>query len=431
MRLWRRGVDTERFAPDRRSERWRREVAPAARSSSATSGRLAPEKQVEDLRAIAGLPGARLVDHRRRSVAGSARADAARGAFHRVPRRRRARRGDGEPRRVRAPRRERDVLPDHPGGARERRAGRRHRAGRPARPRAQQRRTDGCTARATSTTSASGCATSPATMRSGARSASARGESVAGRGWDVLGDELLGHYEEARRLPSVRRRSRPRRRCARRAEDGARCGRLRDDEAISAVTTDAPASAPRPTRSGARPVAPVAALRRRRRLPHRGTVRRLPHAGGRVPRLGRPARAAPRAREPRRAGRRTRTSRCAAARWPTPSTCSCRVAIALGPTSSACSSARTTSSALAADAAAARRAARGRGRAVRATGADVLLVTPFMPDRPASRLFDARFAAFADALAAIADEHGAMLLDVRGRAGARRPRPCGPRIACT
>jgi len=54
--------------------------------------------------------------------------------------------------------------------------------------------------------------------------------------------------------------------------------------------------------------------------------------------------------------------------------------------------------------------------AVRATGADVLLVTPFMPDRPASRIFDARFAAFADELAVIADEHGAMLLDVRTRA---------------
>jgi phosphatidylinositol alpha 1,6-mannosyltransferase len=53
---------------------------------------------------------------------------------------------------------------------------------------------------------------------------------------------------------------------------------------------------------------------------------------------------------------------------------------------------------------------------VRATGADVLLVTPFMPDRPASRLYDARFSAFAERLAAIADEQGAMLLDVRTRA---------------
>ena len=55
--------------------------------------------------------------------------------------------------------------------------------------------------------------------------------------------------------------------------------------------------------------------------------------------------------------------------------------------------------------------------AVRATGADVLLVTPFMPDRPASRLYDARFSAFAERLAAIADKQGAMLLDVRTRAG--------------
>jgi phosphatidylinositol alpha 1,6-mannosyltransferase len=54
--------------------------------------------------------------------------------------------------------------------------------------------------------------------------------------------------------------------------------------------------------------------------------------------------------------------------------------------------------------------------AVRATGADVLLVTPFMPKRPASRLFESRFAAFAERLAAIADEQGAMLLDVRARA---------------
>jgi phosphatidylinositol alpha 1,6-mannosyltransferase len=50
---------------------------------------------------------------------------------------------------------------------------------------------------------------------------------------------------------------------------------------------------------------------------------------------------------------------------------------------------------------------------VRAAGADVLLVTPFMPRRPASRLFDARFAAFADRLREVAEERGVMLLDVR------------------
>ncbi len=68
--------------------------------------------------------------------------------------------------------------------------------------------------------------------------------------------------------------------------------------------------------------------------------------------------------------------------------------------------------------------------AVRATGADVLLVTPFMPKRPASRLFAARFADFADRLAAIADDHGAMLLDVRPRPTSSTRR-CGPRTACT
>jgi phosphatidylinositol alpha 1,6-mannosyltransferase len=52
---------------------------------------------------------------------------------------------------------------------------------------------------------------------------------------------------------------------------------------------------------------------------------------------------------------------------------------------------------------------------VRDAGADVLLVTPFMPRRPASRLFETRFAAFADGLRDVAREHGAMLLDVRTR----------------
>ncbi len=61
LALWRRGVDTERFAPERRSEAWRREVAPNGEIIVGYVGRLAPEKQVEDLRAIADLPGVRLV----------------------------------------------------------------------------------------------------------------------------------------------------------------------------------------------------------------------------------------------------------------------------------------------------------------------------------------------------------------------------------
>ena len=50
-------------------------------------------------------------------------------------------------------------------------------------------------------------------------------------------------------------------------------------------------------------------------------------------------------------------------------------------------------------------------RVLRADGADVLLVTPFLPERRAARLFAPRFAAFAAQLAGIAERHGAILLD--------------------
>jgi phosphatidylinositol alpha 1,6-mannosyltransferase len=61
LRLWRRGVDVERFSPSRRDEDWRREIAPNGEVLVGYVGRLAPEKQVEDLQAIAALPGVRLV----------------------------------------------------------------------------------------------------------------------------------------------------------------------------------------------------------------------------------------------------------------------------------------------------------------------------------------------------------------------------------
>ncbi|MFB9310289.1 phosphatidylinositol alpha 1,6-mannosyltransferase [Agromyces hippuratus] len=61
LRLWRRGVDTDRFSPGRRDDAWRREMAPNGDVLVGYVGRLAPEKQVEDLRAIATLPGVRLV----------------------------------------------------------------------------------------------------------------------------------------------------------------------------------------------------------------------------------------------------------------------------------------------------------------------------------------------------------------------------------
>jgi phosphatidylinositol alpha 1,6-mannosyltransferase len=50
-------------------------------------------------------------------------------------------------------------------------------------------------------------------------------------------------------------------------------------------------------------------------------------------------------------------------------------------------------------------------RTLREDGADVLLVTPFLPDRRAARLFSARFAEFAGLLAQMAQRHGAILLD--------------------
>ncbi|WP_109212106.1 MULTISPECIES: GDSL-type esterase/lipase family protein [Microbacterium] len=60
LRRWGRGVDIQRFGPERRDDGWRARVAPG-QTIVGYVGRLAPEKQVEDLAALSGLDGARLV----------------------------------------------------------------------------------------------------------------------------------------------------------------------------------------------------------------------------------------------------------------------------------------------------------------------------------------------------------------------------------
>lgn len=56
VRLWGRGVDPARFHPRRASRRWRRRHAPQGHRIVLYVGRLAAEKQLEDLRVLADLP---------------------------------------------------------------------------------------------------------------------------------------------------------------------------------------------------------------------------------------------------------------------------------------------------------------------------------------------------------------------------------------
>ncbi|MFF5758409.1 glycosyltransferase family 4 protein [Streptomyces longwoodensis] len=61
VKLWPRGVDTVRFRPEHRDETLRRALAPNGELLVGYVGRLAPEKHVELLAGVCGLPGVKVV----------------------------------------------------------------------------------------------------------------------------------------------------------------------------------------------------------------------------------------------------------------------------------------------------------------------------------------------------------------------------------
>ncbi|MEV5914542.1 glycosyl transferase family 1 [Streptomyces sp. WAC 01325] len=61
LKLWARGVDTARFRPELRDEKLRRELAPNGEVIVGYVGRLAPEKHIELLSGVCGLDGVKVV----------------------------------------------------------------------------------------------------------------------------------------------------------------------------------------------------------------------------------------------------------------------------------------------------------------------------------------------------------------------------------
>ena len=413
LRLWRRGVDTERFAPDRRSQDWRREVAPGGELIVGYVGRLAPEKQVEDLQAIAGLPGVRLV------IIGDG---PSRAALERMlPRAHFAGFLDGD--RLAQAIASLDVFV-HPGESET------------FCQTIQEALASGVPVVATGRggpldlvqSSVNGWLYRPGDLddlrdrvrdligddaKRRAFGERAR-ESVAGRGWDRLGDELLDHYAEARRLPSVL----PARSTtsAREAGEAPAPVGLTNDEAISAVATHAPAPAPivtgsaPPSHRWLRYVAVGDSLTEGlcdvSRMPdgeYRGWADRLALLLALAGPSSMPVSYA------NLAVRSRKVNDVVEVQLPEAEALDADlVSVLVGANDLV--GARVDPLRLA-------DRLEERVARIRASGADVLLVTPFMPGRPAAVLFRARFAAYNARLRSMAERTGSMLLDVEADPG--------------
>ncbi|KQM83897.1 glycosyltransferase [Agromyces sp. Leaf222] len=399
--LWRRGVDTDRFSPSRRTQAWRRDVAGVTGDEVVVGyvGRLAPEKQVEDLRAIADLPRTRLVivgDGPSRAMlermlptavftgflGGDALAEAM-ACF--------------------------DVFV-HPGESET------------FCQTIQEALASGVPVVATGRggpldlveNSVDGWLYRPGDLagfrdrvrdlvgddaKRRAFAVRAR-EAVHGRGWDVLGDELLGHYERvaagAGRTPAPAAGAAIRHRAP---------AATRDPAPVSTRERGPAASAPPVPPRWLRYVAVGDSLSeglcdtsRMAAGEFRGWADRLAML------LALASPAGDRVSYANLAVRSRKVDDVVESQLPQATALGADlVSVLIGANDLV--GARPAVHALADRLAASVAAVRG-------TGVDVLLVTPFMPQRPASRLYEARFAAFADRVVGIGHDTGAIVLDV-------------------
>lgn len=382
IRQWGRGVDAERFHPGRRSAAWRERVAPGE-TVVGYVGRLAPEKQVEDLRVLAGLPGVRIVivgdgparPHLQRALPGAvftghleglALAEAL-ASF--------------------------DVFV-HPGES--------ETFGQTI----QEALASGVPVVATGTggpvdlvrSSVDGWLYRPgdladlrgrvadlvgdATKR--AAFAAAAGESVRQRTWTALGDQLIGHYDQARALrplddAALARGSRRVETAARPAPAGPHWSRyIALGDSLTEGLGDTSRMPSGECRGWADRLAQL--------LAHAGSAGRHPFHYANL------------------AVRSRRVADVVHDQLPQ--------ALALRPDLVSIFIGANDLIAGHADTAALADTVAAAVRALRATGADVLLVTPVLPRRRAARVFAARFADYASHLRRVAEETGALLLDL-------------------